>query len=133
MGFEVIHNEDLAWTKLRQQHLVQKGQKDLAIGEAFDRHGGDQPLETQGPEHGEMPAPIDWLASQGPLAPRRTGVEAGHRLMAARFIEKDEVLRSEWLNGVLKRGPLPLDVGPLVLGGAKRFFYEAGPVWPMHG
>jgi hypothetical protein len=107
---------------------VQKGQKDRAIGEAFDRHGGDQPLETQGPQHGDMAAPIDGLAGQGPLAPRRPGVEAGHRLMAARFIEKDEVVRSERCNGILKRGPLPLDVGPLVLGGAKRFFFEAGPV-----
>ena len=76
----------------------------------------------------EMAAPIDGLAGQSPLAPRRTGVEAGHRLMAARFIEKDAVVRSEWFNGILKRGPLPLDVGPLLLGGAKRFFYEAGPV-----
>ena len=75
-----------------------------------------------------MAAPIDRLGGQGPLAPRRTGVEAGHRLMATRFIEKDEVVRSKRLDGVLKRGPLPLDVGPLLLGGAKRFFYEAGPV-----
>jgi hypothetical protein len=53
--------------------------------------------------------------------------------MAARFIEKDAVVRSEWFHGVWKRGPVPLDVGPLWLGGAKRVFYEAGPVWPMHG
>jgi hypothetical protein len=29
----------------------------------------------------------------------------------------------------LERGPLPLDVGPLLLGGAQRFFFGAGPVW----
>ena len=80
-----------------------------------------------------MAAPMDRLGGQGPLAPRCTGVEAGHRLMAARVVEKDEVVRSERFNGVLKRGPLPLDVGPLLLGSPKRFFCEAGQVWLRHG
>jgi hypothetical protein len=53
--------------------------------------------------------------------------------MTARFIEKDEVVRSERLDGSLKRGPLPLDLGPFSLGGAKGFFCGAGPVWLRPG
>ena len=71
---------------------------------------------------------MDGLCRQRSLAPRRTGVETGHRLMATSFIEKDEVVRSERLDGVLKHGPLPLDLRPLLLGGAKRFYCEAGQV-----
>jgi hypothetical protein len=126
MGFEIIHEEDLAWAELRHEHLPQKGEKDLAIGEAFDRHGGDKTLQTQAPQHGDMATPIDGLRRLCPLAPRRTGVKAGQRLMAARFVEKDQVFRSERLDGILKRGPLPLDLWPLWLGGAKCFFCEAG-------
>jgi hypothetical protein len=123
----------LAGPELRQQHLVQEGPKDRAIGEAFDRHGRDPPLKTPGAEHGPMAAPIDRLSRLRALAPRRTGVEAGDRLMAARFIEKDDVLRSKRLDGVLTRCPLLWDLRPLWLGGAKRFFCGAGPVWLRPG
>jgi hypothetical protein len=122
MGFAVIHAKALAETQLRQQPLVQKGQQDRAIGGAFDRHGREQPLETQGAEHGYRAAPIDGLRRLRALAPRRTGLEARHRLMAARFIETEEVIRSKRLDGGLKRGPLPLHFWLLWLGGAKGFF-----------
>jgi hypothetical protein len=133
MRTQIIHKEELTWMQLRHQHLLEKGEKDRAIREAFDRHGRNHPRETQRAEHGHMAASIDGLCRQRSLAPRRTGVETGHRLMATRFIEKDEVVRSERLDGVLKHGPLPLDLRPLLLGGAKSFFCEAGQVWPTHG
>jgi hypothetical protein len=133
MRTQIIQNEELTWAQLRQQHLLEKGQKDRAIREAFDRHGGNHPRETQRAEHGHMAASIDGLCRQRSLAPRRTGVEMGHRLMAPSFIEKDEVVRSARLDGVLKHGPLPVDLRPLLLGGAKSFFCEASQVWPMHG
>jgi hypothetical protein len=129
MGCEIVHDEDLAGPELRHKRFLQKSQKDLTIGEAFDRHGGDKPLGIQCPQHGDMAAPINGLGGQGPLAPGGTSVEAGHRLMAARFVEKHQVFRRERLDGVLKRGPLPLDLGPFLLGGAKRFFCGVGPVW----
>ena len=128
MDCEIIHDEDVTGPELWQQHPMQKGQQDRAIGEACDRHGRDQPLKTQGAEHGHMAPPMDRLGRLRALAPGRTGVEASHRLMAARFIENDKVVRSERLDGLLTRGPLPLDLWPLVLGGAKRFFCEVGPV-----
>jgi hypothetical protein len=133
MGFEISHDEDLAWTELRDTHFSQKGEEDRAIGEAFDCHGGDKPLRTQSPQHGDMAPPIARLRRLGSLAPRRTGVKAGHRLMAASFVKKDQGFRSERLDGLLKRGPLPLHLWPLLLGGAKRFFCAAGRVWPMRG
>ena len=129
VGFEIIHDEDLTWPELWHEYLLQKSQKDFAVGEPFDRHGRDQPLETQGAEHGHRAAPIDGLGRLRALAPGCPGVEAGHRLMAARCVDKDAIFRGEQLDGVLERGPLPLDVGPLLLGGAKRFFFGAGPVW----
>jgi hypothetical protein len=133
MGFEISHDEDLAWPELRHQHLPQKGEKDRAVGEAFDRHGGNQSLQTQASQHGDMAPPIDGLRRLGSLAPRRPGVKTGHGLRAARFVEKHQVFRSKRFDGLLKRGPLPLDLGPLLLGGAKGFFCGAGPVWLRPG
>jgi Transposase len=129
MGAKIIHNEELAWTQLWQQHLAQKGEKHLAIREARHRHGCDHPLETQRTQHGHMAAPIHGLRRLRPLAARRAGVKAGHGLMAASFVEKDEVFRGERLDAFLKGEPLSLDLRPLLLDGAKRFFYEAVPGW----
>jgi hypothetical protein len=126
MSFAIVQKADLAWTELRQEHLPQTREKDLAVGEAFDGHGRDKPLQTQAPQHGEMATPSDRLRRLCPLPPRRPGVKAGQRLMAASFVEKDPVFRSERLDGLLKRGPWPLDLWPLVLGGANGFFGEAG-------
>jgi hypothetical protein len=80
-----------------------------------------------------MPPPIDGLGGVGALAPGRPGVEAGHGLMAARFVEKDQVFRGERLDVGLERDPLPLDFRSRLLSGAKRFFCGAGPVWSMPG
>jgi hypothetical protein len=126
MGCEIIQKEDLAWTELRHEHLPQAGEQDLALGAAFDHYGGDQTLQTQAPQYGETAPPIDGLRRLCPLAPRRAGVKACQRLMAASFVEKDEVVRRERLHGLLNRGPLPLDLWPLLLGGAKGCFCEAG-------
>ena len=52
-----------------------------------------RPLQTQGPQHGDMAPPIDGLGRLGSLAPGSAGVEAGHRLMAASFIEKEPSLQ----------------------------------------
>jgi hypothetical protein len=48
--------------------------------------------------------------------------------MTARLVEKDQIFRGEMLAGFLEGGPLPLDLGPLVLGGAKGFFPGQPPV-----
>jgi hypothetical protein len=133
MGFEVIHDEQLAGTELRYQYFTQKGQKDLPVGEAFHGHGRNKPIASQSPQHRDMAAPIDRLRGRGPLSSWRPGVETGHRLMAARFIKKYAIFRGESLDGGVERGALLLDLWPLWLGGAKRFFFAAGSVWLMPG
>ncbi len=80
-----------------------------------------------------MAAPIDRLRGLCPLPPWCPGVEAGHCLMTARFIDQYAVFRGEGLDGGVERGALLLDLWPLLLGGAKGFFCAAGPVWLMPG
>jgi hypothetical protein len=47
--------------------------------------------------------------------------------MAARFVEKAHIFRGEKLAGFLEGGPLPLDLGPRLLGGANSFFSGQSP------
>jgi hypothetical protein len=85
LGCKVIQDQSLPEPPLRYEHLPGQGQKHLAIGNAFDRHGGDQPLETPGAQYGHMTAPLAGLRRPHPPAPGRTGVKAAQRLMAAGF------------------------------------------------
>jgi hypothetical protein len=49
--------------------------------------------------------------------------------MAAGFVAKDEVFRAERRDAFLTGDPWLLGRRPLLLDGAKRFFYEAVPGW----
>jgi hypothetical protein len=76
-----------------------------------------------------MAAPMHGRRRLRPLAPGRAGLQAGHGLGAAGFVEKDDVFRGERLAAFLQGDPLSLDLRPLVLDGAKSVFYEAVPGW----
>jgi hypothetical protein len=78
-----------------------------------------------------MAPAIHRLGRLRPLAPRGPGIEARHRLMTPRFIQKDQVLRIKRLHGVQERCPFALDIRSILFSGAKRFF--ARPKLPSIG
>jgi hypothetical protein len=89
MRLEIIPNDDLPGAQLRDQDVLEQGQKDVAIGKTVDRHRGDKPIKPQGPQHGDPTAPIHGLTGVGPLAAWRTGIVSGHGQVAPRFIQQD--------------------------------------------
>ena len=125
VDFEIIHDDHLPWAELRDQHLAEKGQKDVAIGEAFDGHGGHDPVKPQGTKHRDVPAPIDGLRRMGALAAGGACIIACQGLMAPGLIKKDQGVGGHLLQGVEKVKALLWDVRSLLLDGAERFFCEA--------
>jgi hypothetical protein len=64
----MIHDPHLPWAELRDSHLAEKGQKDVALGEAFDGHGGHHPVTPQGAKYRDVTALINGRRRVGALA-----------------------------------------------------------------
>jgi hypothetical protein len=77
--YEIIQNEYLPRTQLRDEHCMEKGQKDVPIGKAVARHRGAPAIESQRPQYGDTAAAIDGLGRIGALATWGTGIVPGHR------------------------------------------------------
>jgi hypothetical protein len=64
----MIPDDHLPWAEWRDQHLVETGQKDVAIGDAFDGHSGHHSLQPQGATQRDVTAPIARLRRVGARA-----------------------------------------------------------------
>jgi hypothetical protein len=120
----MMHDDHLPWAELRDQYLVEKGQKDVVISEAFDGHRGHDPVQPQGAKHRDVTAPIDGLRRVGTLATGGTRIVACHGLMAPGLIKEEHVFGGYLWQDVEKVSALLLDVGTLLLDGAECFFGE---------
>jgi hypothetical protein len=122
MRREVIGDDDVAGRERGDQDLGDVGEKAVAVHRAVDHPRCGQSGDAQAGDKGAgLPARhgrviTDSVAAQAaPVPPQQIRRDAG-------FIEKDEA------RGVpRRRGGLPLlprgrDVGPIVFGGAHRFF-----------
>jgi hypothetical protein len=65
VGIEMIPDDHRPWAELRDQPRAEKGQQDVAIGDAFDGHGGHDPVKPPGPKPRDVTAPLDGLRGVG--------------------------------------------------------------------
>src|SRR6185503_4954944 len=76
------------------------------------------------PSQDGQPSPMTaWGRTPRPLVARRAGVEAGHRRGDAGLVDKDQLLGVDLPDPLAKHRPFLLDVGAVLLAGAKRLFY----------
>ena len=80
-----------------------------------------------------MDPAIDRFGRMGTLTPGGPGIEPDHGLVAAGFIEQEQIFRGHLLEAREEGGALLLDIGALLLGGAKRFFSGVGRALSRHG
>ena len=130
MGGKVVEDEGVARPQLRTEHLPEIDRKDLGIDGAFDQErGGDAFLAQRGDEGGALPVAVG-DGAEATLAQRTAAVVAGQLGVQTRLIDKDQPAEIPVRLLLPPPGPGGLDVRPLLLGGARRFFYSSGPVAP---
>ena len=131
VGGEIVEDERVAFAQLRAEHLLQISREHLGIDSPFDQKGRFDAFMAQGRnEGGALPVAVR-EGAEATLAPRTATMVAGHGSVQAGFINKHQLAD---IPAGLLLSPMPpggFNVRPILLGGARRFFYSSDPVVPV--
>ena len=130
MGGEVVEDERIARVQVRTEHLLQINGEDLSIHRSFHQEGGGDAFVAQGrKEGGTLPMPMR-DGTEATLPHRAATMNPGQFGVQTRFIDKHQP--ADIPSGLLLVPKLPcgFNLRPILLGGARRFFYSSGPVAP---
>jgi len=130
VGGEIVKDERIAPAQLRTEHPLQINREHLGIDGAFDQKGRFDAFMAQGRNEGvTLPVAVR-EGTEATLAPRTATTVAGQGGIQAGFINKHQLAD---IPAGLLLSPMPpggFNVGPILLGGARRFFYSSDPVVP---
>jgi len=131
VGGEIVEDERIAPAQLRTEHPLQINREHLGIDGTFDQKGCFDAFVAQGRnEGGALPVAVR-EGAEATLAPRTATMVAGHGSVQAGFINKHQLAD---IPAGLLLSPMPpggFNVRPILLGGARRFFYSSDPVVPV--
>lgn len=127
VGAEIVHDDDVAGSQLRTQHLVEVGEEDFAVGGRLDRHGGEHATVIHRTQDGDdLPVASGDVVVDAP-APWSACVDPGHLGRDAAFIQIDQVLGCDLAEPVDERFP-PESVGfGVAFAGVDRLFFSRNP------
>ena len=130
MGGEVVEDERVALAQLWTEYLLQINRENLGIDGAFNQKGSFDAFMAQGRnESGTLPVAMR-DGAETTLAQQAATMVAGHLGVQTGFINKHQ---SADIPAGLLRSPKPpggFNVRPILLGGARRFFYSSDRVVP---
>jgi len=130
VGGEVVEDERVARAQLRTEHLLKVSREHLGIDGAFDQKGSFDAVMAQGcNEGGALPVAMR-DGAETTLAHQAATMVAGQLGVQTGFINKHQP--ADIPAGLLPapKSPGGFNVRPILLGGARRFFYSSNRVVP---
>lgn len=124
VGSEVVHPHRLSRPQLWNQHVADEDEEGLSVDRAFELKSGGNSVLADGLDDRDVGPVVHRALAVGSLAPGRTGVTAGHVSCDAALIQKQMRRGVQLLLERFVRDTLGRDVGPILLGGFERFFYD---------
>ena len=119
---EVVDDDDIARLKGGDEHLLDIGQKGLAIDWAVDDAGRVDAIVAQRGQKGQRPpAALGNLGDQ-PFAAQRPSMAAGHIGLGPGLVDEDETRGIKLVLIPFPLCPPPCDVGTILFAGAQAFF-----------
>jgi hypothetical protein len=131
VGGEVVEDEGVAGAQLGTEHRLKIGREHLGIDWAFDQEGSFDAFLAQGcNESGALPVAVR-DGAETTLAQRAADIVAGQLGVQACFINKNQP--ADIPVGLLPapKPPGGFNLRPILLGGARRFFYSSDRVAVM--
>jgi hypothetical protein len=130
VGGEVIEDERVARAQLWTEHALQISGEDLGIDRSFDQKWSGDAVMAQGRyKSGALPVAVR-DGTETPLTNRAAAMKAGQLGVQTCFIDKHKLadIPARLLPTPKLAGGF--DIRPILLGGARRFFYSSGPIVP---
>ena len=130
MGGEVVEDERVTLAQLWTEHLLKINREHLGIDGAFDQKGSLDAVMAQGRnEGGALPVAMR-DGAETTLADRTATMVAGHLGVQTGFINKHQPADIPVRLLPAPKPPGGFNVRPILLGGARRFFYSSNRVVP---
>jgi hypothetical protein len=130
MSGKVVENQGVTLVQARTKDVLQVSREDLGINRAFHQKRGFNALVAQsGQKGGSLPVAVG-DGTGATLPSGAAPVEAGHFGVQPGFVDKHQSAHIPV--GLLPAPASPgrSDLRPILLGGARRFFYSSVPVAP---
>jgi hypothetical protein len=127
VGREVVEDDHVTRTQLRAEDLLKIGGENITIESSLDQKGSRDGFQAQCRQKGgALPVAVR-NGGDTALAHRRAPIEPGHLGVEPGFVDEDQAARIPARLFLPPSGAGRLNVGPILLGGARRFFYSSGP------
>jgi hypothetical protein len=131
VGGEVVEDERVARTQLGTKHLLKVSRENLGIDGSCDQKGSFDAFMAQGRnEGGALPVAVR-DGAETTLTHRTATIMAGHLGVQACFINEHQLANIPVGLLLSPKPPGGFDSRPILLGGARRFFYSANRVVPV--
>lgn len=95
VGRKVVHYNELSGPKHWTEEFSDEGQKDVARGGTWDRHRGQQAIQREGANDGEIWSVVDGASIMDPLPAWAPRVATCHRSVGAALVDENQVARGK--------------------------------------
>ncbi len=122
MAAQIVHDDDVAWSKRRYEELLDIGEEELAVDRPVEHAGGIDPVVAQRGEKGQR-APVaerDFRVQSLP-APG-AAMCAGHVGLGPGLVDEDEARGIKLALVLAPLYPSPGDGRTILLAGEQAFF-----------
>jgi hypothetical protein len=130
MGGEVVEDERVPRAQLWTEHLLKISRENLGIDRAFDQKGRFDAFMAQGRNKSRALPVAVRDGAETTLAQRTATMVTGHLGVQACFINKHKLTNIPVGLLPAPKPPGGFNIRPILLGGARRFFYSSNPVVP---
>ena len=119
---EVVHNDDVAWLKLRDENLLNIGAEAFSVDWTIEQARCGEAVPTQGAEESQCPPMAVWREAPQPLAFWSPSAQWGHVGLDPGFVDEDKAARVDPV-AIMDPSPAPsCDVRADLFGGQNGFF-----------
>src|SRR5215208_5561404 len=122
VGAEIVHDDDVAGSQRRDEHLVDVEAEALAVDRAIDQPWRLDAIVTKGSEEGHGRPASMWHLGHEALAIAAPSAQRRHVGLGPGLVDEDE---TAWIDPILVGLPLlaaPRHVGTIALAGDQRLF-----------